>query len=76
MVPAIVYLFTLLELTLHKDFFAKLVGSAITSDLRDYSTIPIKMGGCSIPDPRLQAADKYTTSQCDTAYLIQALMKK
>ena len=75
-VPDIEDLFTPLEATLHHDFFAKLVGSAITSKLREYSTVPIKMRGCSIPDPRLQAGENYTVSQCETAHLIKALRGK
>jgi hypothetical protein len=52
-VPKIADLFHSLEMMIQKRFFQKLVGSAITSDLREYSTVPIKMGGCSIPNPRL-----------------------
>ena len=63
-------------MTLHNNFFAKLVGSTITSNLRKYSTVLIKMECCSIPNPRLQAAENYIKSQCETAYLIQALRKQ
>ena len=75
-VPDIAELFTPLETALHDDFFAKLVGSPISSDLREYTTAPIKLGGCSIPDPRLQAKENYTASQCETAHLIGALRGK
>jgi hypothetical protein len=58
---------------LHHNFFAPLLGSDISDTLREWTTIPMKLGGFSMPNPLLAAGVNYHAPQCDTVYLISAL---
>ena len=72
-VPEIGALFDGVEDSIHGGFFSPLLGSAISKDLRDLTTTPIKLGGFSLPNPTLTSETNFTASQCETAHLINAL---
>ena len=72
-VPEIGALFDGVEDSAHGEFFSPLLGSAISNDLRDLTTTPIKLSGFSLLNPTLTSETKFTASQCETSHLINAL---
>ena len=54
-------------------FLNKLLGSIVTSTLRTWTSVPIKLGRTAMPNPTTTRSQNYQTSVCQCSHLLQAL---